>query len=193
MLAASPYPGDSPWNPLGMTDFPTKLPTKLTCGKRSRCGKPHVFRRNCWVNSLHCKRPAILPSMTDIVLNIFFPDTSDFRSLLLDFNLTLSGLRRALLYRSIDRFTSEGDIFQVCSFRRSRHITNLRTGSAWHNHSSTRVRCEFKCGNLEIFPTSVETFRLQATSSRCTPGRIVPVPVRGRSSSYCQNMCAASC
>jgi len=50
--------------------------------------------------------------MTNIVLNVFFPDTSDFRTLVLDINLTVSGLRNVLLGRM--RATSEGDIFQVC-------------------------------------------------------------------------------
>lgn len=52
-------------------------------------------------------------TMINIVLNVFFPDTSDFRTLVLDVNSTVSGLRNVLLGR-MDRATSEGDIFQVC-------------------------------------------------------------------------------
>jgi len=51
--------------------------------------------------------------MINIVLNVFFPDSSDFRTLVLDVNSTVSGLRNVLLGR-MDRATSEGDIFQVC-------------------------------------------------------------------------------
>ena len=51
--------------------------------------------------------------VTNVVPNVFFPDTSDFRTLVLDVNLTVSGLRNVLL-GGMDRATSAGDILQVC-------------------------------------------------------------------------------